>query len=234
MKNLIIASTSTLHGSGYLDYLLPELSSLFSETEEILFIPYARPGGISKDAYTEIAQKAFSKINKKVVGLHTFVNPSEAIENAKGIFTGGGNTFLLVKQLYEHKVLASLKEVLFYGTPYLGTSAGSNICGQTMQTTNDMPIVYPPSFKTLGMVPFNINPHYLDPDPNSKHMGETRETRIKEFHTQNSLPVIGLREGSWLRVQGDNIELKGTLTARIFEKGKEPYEIPTDTQIDYF
>ncbi|MCB0457470.1 MAG: dipeptidase PepE [Flavobacteriaceae bacterium] len=234
MKNLIVASTSTLHGSGYLEYILPELSTLFSTAEEILFIPYARPGGISHDAYTEIAQKAFSKINKKVVGLHTFSNPIDAIEHAQGIFTGGGNTFVLVKQLYENKVMAPLREALFYGTPYLGTSAGSNICGQTMQTTNDMPIVYPPSFKTLGVLPFNLNPHYLDPDPNSKHMGETRETRIKEFHTQNSLPVIGLREGSWLRVQGDDIELQGMLSARVFENGKEPYEITNRAKIDYF
>jgi dipeptidase E len=234
MKNLIVASTSTVHGSGYLEYLLPQLSLLFSATEEILFIPYARPGGISHDEYTAIAQKAFSKIDKKVVGLHTFKDPMDAIENVKGIFTGGGNTFVLVKQLYENKVMNPLREAIFYGTPYVGTSAGSNICGESMQTTNDMPIVYPPSLKTLGVLPFNINPHYLDPNPSSKHMGETRETRIKEFHTQNSLPVIGLREGSWLRVQGEDIELQGTLEARIFEKDKAPYEISSGTKIDYF
>ncbi|MBW2936628.1 dipeptidase PepE [Aureisphaera sp. CAU 1614] len=234
MKNLIVASTSTLHGSGYLEYILPNLSELFKATDEILFIPFARPGGISHDAYTAMAQKAFSKIDKKVVGLHTFKDPIDAIENAKGIFTGGGNTFVLVKQLHEQKIMNPLRDVLFYGTPYLGTSAGSNICGQTMQTTNDMPIVYPPSFKTLGVLPLNINPHYLDPDPTSKHMGETRETRIKEYHTQNTLPVVGLREGSWLQVHGEEITLKGILDARIFEKDKAPYEISSGTKIDYF
>lgn len=234
MKNLIVASTSTLHGSGYLEYILPNLSELFKSTNEILFIPFARPGGISHDDYTAVAQKAFSKIDKKVVGLHTFKDPIDAIENAKGIFTGGGSTFVLVKQLHEQKVMNPLREVLFYGTPYLGTSAGSNICGQTMQTTNDMPIVYPPSFKTLGVLPFNINPHYLDPDPTSKHMGETRETRIKEYHTQNTLPVVGLREGSWLQVNGEEITLKGILDARVFEKDKAPYEISSGTKIDYF
>ena len=234
MKNLIIASTSTVHGSGYLVYILEELATLFSETEEILFIPYARPSGISHDQYNEIAQKAFSKIDKKVVGLHTFKNPKEAIAKSNGIFTGGGNTFLLVKQLLEKQIIEPLKDVIDSGTPYLGTSAGSNICGVNIQTTNDMPIVYPPSFKTLGVVPFNINPHYLDPDPTSKHMGETRETRIKEFHTQNEIPVVGLREGSWLRVINDSIELQGTLSARVFEKDKDPYEIPSGTKIDYF
>lgn len=234
MKNLIIASTSTVHGSEYLAYILEELSLLFSETEEILFISYARPSGISHDQYTEIAQKAFSEINKIIVGLHTFKNPEEAIKQAKGIFTGGGNTFLLVKQLHEKQLIEPLKEVINNGTPYLGTSAGSNICGMNMQTTNDMPIVYPPSFITLGVVPFNINPHYLDPDPTSKHMGETRETRIKEFHTQNEIPVVGLREGSWLRVIDDSIELQGTLSARVFEKDIDPYEIPSGTKIDYF
>jgi len=225
MKNCIIASTSTLYGGDYLDYLLSELEALFKETDEILFIPYARPGGISHDEYTQKATEAFQKINKRIVGLHTFENPKEAIENAKGIFTGGGNTFVLVAQLYVNNMISTLREVLCHGTPYLGTSAGSNICGLTMQTTNDMPIMYPPSFKTTGVLPFNINAHYLDPTEGSTHMGETRETRIKEFHSYNNIPVVGLREGSWLEVKGESIILKGTLNARIFEPGKKPYEL---------
>ena len=124
-----------------------------------------------------------------------------------------------------------LREAIFNGLPYLGTSAGSNICGVTMQTTNDMPIVYPPSFKTLGVVPFNINPHYIDAPSDSTHMGESRETRIKEFHTQNTLPVIGLREGSWLQVNGNEIVLKGPHSARIFEQQKDPYEVDTSSLI---
>ena len=119
------------------------------------------------------------------------------------------------------------------GTPYLGTSAGSNICGLTMETTNDMPIVYPPSFKTFGFVPFNLNPHYLDPDPASTHMGETRETRIAEFHAFNTQPVVGLREGSWLEVAGNTIILRGSLSARIFEQGKTPIEVETNTNLSY-
>lgn len=233
MKSIIIASTSTVHGSGYLEYLLDELKIHFKSADEILFIPYARPGGISYEAYTKIASKAFATIGKTVKGLHEFDDPKKAIENAKGIFTGGGNTFVLVNQLYKNDVLVSIKNAIANGVPYLGTSAGSNICGLTMNTTNDMPIVYPPSFKTLGLVPFNINPHYLDPIVGSTHMGETRETRIKEFHAFNTQPVIGLREGSWIDVKGNSLILKGQLEARIFEHNKDPYEIPTNSDLGF-
>jgi dipeptidase E len=233
MKNLITASTSTVYGGEYLDYLTDEMAELFKNTKEVIFIPYSRPGGISHDEYTEKAAKAFQKVGKKLIGIHTFDNPVEAIKNAKGAFTGGGNTFVLVSALYRLEIMQPLREAIFNGLPYLGTSAGSNICGVSMQTTNDMPIVYPPSFKTLGVIPFNLNPHYLDPDTNSKHMGETRETRIAEFHTQNTIPVIGLREGSWLRVKDDEIILKGALKARVFEQGKEPYEVQSGATLDF-
>lgn len=224
MKRILLASTSTVYGSTYLSYLQDELIDFFTGIEEILFVPYARPSGITHDEYTQIAQQFFNRVGKSIVGLHTFADPKKAIRQAKAIFTGGGNTFVLVNQLYGLEVMDVLREAVENGTLYMGTSAGSNIAGQTMQTTNDMPIVYPPSFKTLGLVPFNINPHYLDPDPQSKHKGETRETRIKEFHVFNDTPVIGLREGSWLRVEDEKVSLKGDLTARIFLKGQEPYE----------
>ncbi len=233
MKNFIVASTSTVFGGNYLDYLTEEMAELFKNTNEVIFIPYARPGGISHDEYTTKAAKAFEKIGKKLIGLHTFSNPVEAIKNAKGVFTGGGNTFVLVDALYRLELIQPLREAIFNGLPYMGTSAGSNICGTSMQTTNDMPIVYPPSFKTLGVIPFNLNPHYLDPNPESTHMGETRETRIAEFHTRNTVPVVGLREGSWLRVKGDEIKLKGKLEARVFEQGKAPYEVATGTIMNF-
>ena len=225
MKKLIIASTSTIHGSGYLEYLLPTLTEHFKNCSEIIFIPFARPSGITHDEYTFIVKKAFAKININIKGIHEFEDYTEALKNAQGVFTGGGNTFLLVSQLYKYKVMLSLKETVNNGIPYLGTSAGSNICGLTMNTTNDMPIIYPPSFSTLGYVPFNINPHYLDPDPTSTHKGETRETRIKEFHKFNTVPVVGLREGSWLHVNGNTITLEGKLNARVFEYNKVPYEV---------
>lgn len=233
MKNCIIASTSTLHEGEYLDYLLPELQLHFTNCKTILFIPFARPSGISHDEYTSKVATAFSKINIAVKGIHEFENQKEAIQNAEGIFTGGGNTFLLVTQLHKNDLMTILGEVVKDGTPYLGTSAGSNICGLTMQTTNDMPIIYPPSFQTLGLIPFNLNPHYLDPDLQSKHMGETRETRIKEFHAFNTCPVLGLREGSWLEVRGNKITLKGNLTARLFRQNELPEELESESDLSF-
>jgi len=234
MVNCVLASTSTIYGGTYLDYLFETLQELFRSTDEIVFIPYARPSGISYDEYTAITASAFEKIEKQIRGIHTFENPIEAIQNAKGIFTGGGNSFVLVDELHKQNLIQPLQKAILNGTPYLGTSAGSNIAGPSIKTSNDMPIVYPPSFDTLGIVPFNINPHYLDPDPNSKHKGETRETRIKEFHKFNTIPVIGLREGSWLRVQNNQVVLKGEgITARIFEQDKTPYEIEAKSSLEH-
>lgn len=163
---ILAASTSTVFGSGYLDYIIEDAVD-FLQTDEILFVPYARPSGISYDEYTEAPRKAFGQKNISVKGIHEFSNPKEAIQNAKAIFVGGGNTFLLLKTLYELDLMETLKAVVAKGIPYMGSSAGSNLTGMTVGTTNDMPIVYPPSFEALGFLPFNINPHYLDPDPDS-------------------------------------------------------------------
>jgi dipeptidase E len=233
MKKLIIASTSTVHGSSYLEYLLPTLKDLFVDVKTILFIPYARPGGISFDAYTRIAKKAFSKINIDVKGIHEYKDAKDAVKNAKGIFTGGGNTFELVNQIYKNDILSTLKNGIESGTPYLGTSAGSNICGVTMMNTNDMPIVYPPSFNTLDIIPYNINAHYLDPIEGSKHMGETRETRIKEYHIFNGTPVLGLREGSWLNLKNNKIILQGKYTARLFRQNQKPIELESGVEVNF-
>ena len=231
MKKMIIASTSTVYGSSYLAYLLPTLKNFFKDVKTILFIPFARPSGITYTEYTIIAKKAFSKIDIQVEGIHEFDNMNTAILKAEAIFTGGGNTFELVNQLYKNNIIDVLKEAINSGTPYLGTSAGSNICGVTMMNTNDMPIVYPPSFVTLGSIPFNINAHFLDPEKDSKHMGETRETRIKEFHVFNETPVLGLREGSWLSVIGTSILLKGEHTARLFQQNKKPVELESGVEV---
>ncbi|WP_294283171.1 dipeptidase PepE [uncultured Chryseobacterium sp.] len=229
--NIILASTSTLFGRQYLDYLKEEIIKLYEGIDEIIFIPFARPGGISHDDYTEKAKYFFNTINIKVTGLHEFADKAEAVNQGKGFFTGGGNTFLLVKTLHEEGLMDVMKKNIESGKPYLGCSAGSNIGGQNMKTTNDMPIVYPPSFDCMGLVPFNINPHYLDPNPDLKHNGETRETRIKEFLTQNDLKVVGLREGNWIRRKEDRITVEGTELTRIFEKNKEPYEIEAGSEL---
>ncbi|MES2863501.1 MAG: dipeptidase PepE [Bacteroidota bacterium] len=231
MKKVIIASTSTVFGGAYLDYLLPTLAEHFKNVSNLVFIPYARPGGISHEEYTEKVKPVFKQLNIDVKGIHEFENPIDAVNNAEAIFTGGGNTFVLVSMLYKFNLLDAIQDAVENGTPYLGTSAGSNICGLTMGTTNDMPIAYPPSFRTLGLVSFNLNPHYLDPIEGSQHMGETRETRIGEFHHYNPQSVLGLREGSWLEVQGKTVTLKGDLPARLFQQGKEAIEIETGTDL---
>ena len=231
MKRVIIASTSTLHQGSYLEYLLPTLKDHYKGITTLLFIPFARPGGISYDGYTDRARGAFSKLGITVKGIHEYDNYSDALQNAEGIFTGGGNTFELVNQLYKTGIIDDLKAVVENGTPYLGTSAGSNICGLTMMNTNDMPIVYPPSFITLGLIPFNINAHYLDPIEGSTHMGETRATRIKEYHVFNTTAVLGLREGSWLEVSDNTVLLKGALTARVFKANEQPYELESGSEV---
>ena len=223
--NILLASTSTLFDGNYLEYIKNEITELFSGIDEIIFVPFARPGGISHDDYTAIAFKFFAELNIKVKGLHEFSDMKQGVNNAKGFFTGGGNTFLLVKTLHENNLMSLIKQNVEAGKPYLGSSAGSNIGGKNMKTTNDMPIVYPPSFDCMGLVPFNLNPHYLDANPELKHNGETRETRIKEFLTQNDTKVVGLREGNWIKRIGDKITVEGSESTRIFEKGKEPYEV---------
>jgi dipeptidase E len=231
MKKMIIASTSTVHGSAYLAYLMPKLKTHFKDVKELLFIPYARPSGISYDEYTIIVKDAFSKMDISVRGIHEFKDPNTAIKESEAIFTGGGNTFELVNQIYKNDLLITLKAAIDFGIPYLGTSAGSNICGVNMRNTNDMPIVYPPSFETLECIPFNINAHYLDPIQGSTHMGETRETRIKEFHIFNQTPVLGLREGSWLEVSDNTVILKGTHSARLFLQNKNPIELESGVEV---
>lgn len=229
MKKLIIASSSKIYGGDFLEYLIPTLTSFFEGVSTLVFIPYARPDGISYDEYTLKVAHFFNSVGIHVTGIHEFDSPKEALRNAEAIFTGGGNTFELVNQLYKQNLFSIFSKVLNNGTPYLGTSAGSNICGISMMNTNDMPIVYPPSFLTLGIIPFNINAHFLDPIKDSKHMGETRETRIKEYHFFNNTSVLGLREGSWLEVNDTVITLKGSSPGKWFEKDKTPIDIPVNT-----
>ncbi len=222
---LIIASTSTVFGSGYLEYLRPELINHFQDIDEILFIPFAQPGGISMDDYTEHARSYFRQIGIKIRGIHSENNSIDLVKNAQGIFVGGGNSFILINELHKSKLIDPIRKLLLSGKPYLGTSAGSNILGPSIMTTNDMPIVYPPSFKALNLVPFLINPHFVTPDVRSKHMGETRDMRIKEFLHFNKKRVVGLREGSYFILKDGILSLKGTESARVFQFGIEPIEL---------
>ena len=235
IPQLIIASTSTVYGGKYLDYLTKDLIGHFKEVDELLFIPYARPSGLSHEAYTEIARSFFEKINIKVKGIHEFKDPEKAIEKAQAVFTGGGNTFVLVSKLYEQDLFTVLRQRILDGMPYLGTSAGSNITGQSMQTTNDMPIVSVPSYQTLGIFPFNINPHYLDPAPDLlKHMGETRDTRLKEYLHFNTVPVVALREGSYIKAKDGKWLLKGELPAIIYFSLEDIREVKSEMDIKSF
>ena len=224
MKKLLIVSTSTIHGKPYLEYLFDEIKDFYNGVDEIIFIPYARPSGMTHDEYTTAVSEKFEMIGIKVKGIQEFSDPVKAIENAQGVFIGGGNSFVLLHELLENGLINPLRKRIDSGMPYIGTSAGSNVTGQTIGTTNDMPIVYPSTFEALSVIPWNINPHYLDPDPESKHKGETRQTRIEEFLVFNNIKVVGLREGSWLRFENGEVTLKGPLTARIFIQGQEPIE----------
>ncbi|HSC54228.1 MAG TPA: dipeptidase PepE [Phnomibacter sp.] len=222
---LLIASTSTVYGSSYLGYLEQPAKQHFSGCKKILFVPFARAGGLSWHDYTAKAAAVFITWGFQMKGAHEYKSPAEALSWADGIFTGGGNTFLLLKTIYEGGWFDALQKEVLNGKPYMGTSAGSNICGISIGSTNDMPIVQPPSLQAMGWISFNLNPHYLDPLLDSTHMGETREERIKEFHYFNEQPVLGLREGSYLLVNGDRITLEGPHTARLFRAKQEPVEI---------
>jgi dipeptidase E len=163
--------------------------------------------------------------------LHETFDPHRAVEKAEAIFCGGGNTFRLLRTLGEMGVLPLVRRRVAEGMVYSGASAGSNLACPSIRTTNDMPIVQPATFDALGLVAFQINPHYLDPAPDSTHMGETRETRIREFHEENEAPVVGLREGAILRVEGESVLLKGVAGARLFRRGQEPVELSPVAEI---
>lgn len=233
MKKLLLFSTSTIHGSAYMEYAKPILAKHFEEVKRVLFIPFARPSGITHEAYTKRFTEALLDQNFQVQGAHEFDCAKEAIAKVDALFIGGGNTFLLLKMLYEGGWMETIKEAVASGMPYAGSSAGSNVAGKSIGTTNDMPIVYPPSFEALNLIPFNLNPHYLDPLPDSTHMGETRETRIAEFHTQNFQAVLGLREGNWLSVNGDKAIVEGLHTTRLFRKDMKPIELEAGTDLSF-
>jgi len=226
---LLLISNSTLHGSGYLDHASGEICDFLGDGKRVLFVPFALH---DRDAYTAQARDRFAQMGYVLDSIHTIDEPVKAIRKTEAIFIGGGNTFRLLKALYDHDLLGAIRGRVDAGTAYIGSSAGSNVAAPTIRTTNDMPIVQPPSFDALGLVSFQINPHYLDPDPNSTHKGETREERIIQFLEENETPVVGLREGAMLRIEDGKTLLKGTTGARIFRQGCEPVETLPGTYLD--
>lgn len=232
-RHVLLLSSANVYGYELLEHSRKSIENMLMQysVKNILFVPFAQKG---HDAYTQQIRDVVSKWGYNVEGLHRKANPIEAVKNAEAIYIGGGNTFLLLRTLYEKNLIDTIRDrVLSDGIPYIGSSAGTNVATCSIHTTNDMPIVYPPTFEALGLVPFNINPHYLDTDLESKHKGETRERRITEFHEYNETPVLGLREGTALLVDGDEAMLLGSFNARLFQKNKEPVEIKPNSDLTF-
>jgi dipeptidase E len=229
-KRVLLISNSTLYGSGYLDHAETEIRDFLGNVKNILFVPFAL---YDRDAYASLARERFQRMNYDITSIHTITDMTQAAEKTDAIFIGGGNTFRLLKALYDLKLLHTIQRKVDEGMPYIGSSAGAIVAGPTIKTTKDMPILQPRSFDSLGLVSFQISPHYLDPDPNSTHMGETQEERINQFLEENEAPVVGLREGTMLRVERGSITLKGTTDARIFRKAHTPVEIGPGSSLDH-
>jgi len=219
---LLLLSNSTNHGQGYLDHAMAEILSFLGPVRRLAFVPFAL---FDRAGY---AAKVAARFEKEQIGV-TAVTPDRAgravLEAGDAVFVGGGNTFRLLDTLQKADLLRVLRDGASTGMPYMGASAGTNIAAPTIRTTNDMPIVQPASFDALGLVSFQINPHFIDADPSSSHMGETREERLREYLEEDPAPVLGLREGAWLRVEGDRATLGGATGARLFRRGAEPLEL---------
>lgn len=230
VSKLLLISNSYQYGLGYLDHCADEITEFLSGVKRVLFIPY---GLGDHTRYFLKARDRFRLIGYEMESIHQSSEPRLAAANASAFFVGGGNTFRLLKALYGLGLTEIIRDRVSRGVAYVGSSAGAIVACPTIKTTNDMPIVFPPSFNALNLIRFQINPHYLDSDPNSTHMGETRETRIREFHEENNLPVIGLREGSFLRIEGKRVCLKGKTGARLFLKGEEVKELPSGSHLHF-
>jgi dipeptidase E len=218
---LLLISNSTGHGEEYLDHCMGEILDFLGSVDQVAFLPFALQ---DEAAHGRRAAHRFAAEGIRAKTVRTGAAGNRLVERSPAVFVGGGNTFRLLRSLQENGLIHILRHRVEEGMIYLGASAGSNVAAPTIKTTNDMPIVEPISFEALGLVPFQINPHYLDPDPGSIHMGETREQRLAEYLEENTVPVVAIREGSWIRVEGQKVTLGGRNGARIFRRGVDPEE----------
>lgn len=230
MVEMLLISNSYSYKKEYLDHCIPEIKSISEDITEILFIPYALS---NNDAYFQKVKQRLAEVNLNVISIHQQRKKRDAILNSKAIFVGGGNTFLLLKKMYDEKLLDPIRKSVGQGSVYIGTSAGIVIAGPTIKTTNDMPIVFPPSFDALHLLNFHINAHYFDTDPDCKVMMETRFQRIKEFQEQNKSIVLGLREDSLLRINERSMIVKGKLGCKIFPIEGDPYDVNCNSDLSY-
>ncbi len=228
-KRLLLISSSTIYGNEYLDHAEKEIKDLLGSITEVLFVPFALKNW---DAYSQRVRARLKALGYSVAWICEASCAEQQLADAEAVFVGGGNTFRLLKILYDYNLVIPIQRRVAEGMPYIGSSAGTNIACPTIKTTNDMPIVQPPSFDALGLVNFQINPHYLDPDPHSTHMGETREERLRQFHEENETPVVGLREPTMIRVENGSILLKGSGSARIFRRGVPPLEVESGAKLN--
>lgn len=229
--NLFLLSNSNAPGMGFLEHAREALEEFLAGAQTVYFAPYA---GSDYDHYTETVRSAFAPLGVSVVGLHTVEQPRQTLQTAQVLFVGGGNSFRLLKTLQTLDLLTLVRERVARGElRYMGSSAGTNMACPTLRTTNDMPIVQPQSFEAFHLLPFQINPHYQDPLTDSLHMGETREMRILEFLEENDVPVLGLREGSWLRKQGSQLHLAGRADARLFRRHAAPQEYQPGADLSF-
>ena len=227
---LLLLSNSTNFGEKYLDHAMPAVLEFLGPVKRLTFVPFALA---DRDGYTAKARERFAREGIEVAGLRADRGRADSLEAAEAIFVGGGNTFRLLRALQTTGHLDAIRERVSAGMPYLGASAGTNIAAPTIRTTNDMPIVQPASFDALGFVPFQINPHFVDADASSRHMGETREERLREYLEENETAVVGLREGAWLRREGASLRLEGRNGARLFRRGSEAQDVTPGSTLDH-
>jgi dipeptidase E len=230
-SDLLLLSNSTMKGHGYLEHAFDTIGDFLGSRRTVHFAPYALA---DYDEFTELMSTVFRRFGARVIGLHTLSEPQAALNEADVLVVGGGNSFRLLKALHDNRLLGVVRRRVASGDlSYVGTSAGTSVACPSIRTTNDMPIVDPDTLESFALVPFQINPHYLDPDPDSTHMENTRDQRLRQFHEENEVDVLGIREGSWLRRRGRSLTLHGSTGARLFRWSREEIELNDGSDLSF-